>query len=126
MDINEFEIPENDINPDFIYGQEIEFLVKELNNIAHMAGRYSRSVQLKSAFFILNKMKKMLCQDKKELPVFEIKFKAKILDDNEEVEFSFSEIIVDDNDHENGIIYISGKAGLSVPCDMDSIKVVLP
>ena len=58
MDFNEFEQDcNNEIPSDRRYNDEIEFLVIELNEMAHMAGRYDRGVQLRKAFYILEKLK---------------------------------------------------------------------
>jgi|JFJP01.1.fsa_nt_gi hypothetical protein len=56
MDYNEFEIPESSVNPDKKYNDEIEFVIKQLNYIAHVAGRYDRSVQIPIAKHIVNKL----------------------------------------------------------------------
>ena len=59
MDYNEFEIIESNVNTEAKRSDEIEFLITELNSIAHAAGRYSRSVQIPRAYYILNKLKEM-------------------------------------------------------------------
>lgn len=58
MDYNEFEQPQMSyINTETKYSDDVEFLVTELNEMAHMAGRYDRGVQLHKAFYILKKLK---------------------------------------------------------------------
>jgi len=52
MDYSEFEIPKTDLNTEATYSDEVEYLIKELNAMAHAAGRYSRSVQLPAAIRI--------------------------------------------------------------------------
>lgn len=59
MDFNEFEIKEVPAVKDLKYSDEVEFLVIQLNEMAHMAGRYDRGVQLRKAFHILNTLDDM-------------------------------------------------------------------
>lgn len=59
MDPNEFEIPQSNINPNTKYDDDVEFLLTQLDHIAHAAGRYSRSVQVPIAFHIIKKLKEM-------------------------------------------------------------------
>lgn len=65
MDYNEFEITESTINVDRKYSDEIEFVVQQLNHIAHAGGRYSRSVQLPTAIHIVRKLNEMRALEKK-------------------------------------------------------------
>jgi hypothetical protein len=58
MDYNEFEEQNTvGIDTDIKYSDDIEFLVTELNGMAHMGGRYDRGVQLRKAFYILKTLK---------------------------------------------------------------------
>ena len=65
MDYNEFEITESTVNVDRKYSDEIEFVVQQLNHIAHAGGRYSRSVQLPIAMNIVRKLDEMKAKEKK-------------------------------------------------------------
>ena len=59
MDPEEFEISESTVDVDRKYSDDIEFLVTQLNQMAHMAGRYDRSVQLRKAFHIKKTLEDM-------------------------------------------------------------------
>ena len=59
MDFDEFEMTESNINVNLTYNEEIEFVTKELDSMAHAAGRYSRSVQIPRAMYIIKKLKEM-------------------------------------------------------------------
>lgn len=56
MDYNEYSSTPSNINEKLTYSEEIEYLVKELNSMAHAAGRYSRSEQLPRAIRIAKKI----------------------------------------------------------------------
>jgi len=58
MDFNEFESSEPTMNENFKYDDDIEFVVEQLNNMVHVGGRASRSVQLPVAFKIVETLKK--------------------------------------------------------------------
>lgn len=64
MDFNEFEIEDAEIAKNIKYSDEIEFLVIQLNQMAHMAGRYDRGIQLKKAFHILKTLDDMKAKNK--------------------------------------------------------------
>jgi hypothetical protein len=59
MDYDEFQQPSSLKHDEIKDSEEIEFLVIELAEMAGMAGRYSRSVQLGKARYILRKLKEM-------------------------------------------------------------------
>lgn len=59
MDYDEFKILPATIVDTRKYSDEVEFLVEELKEMAHMAGRYDRSVQLQKALYILRTLDEM-------------------------------------------------------------------
>lgn len=65
MDYNEYEITNTETASDRRYSDEIEFLVTQLNEMAHMAGRYDRGVQLRKASHILRTLESMRAKEKK-------------------------------------------------------------
>jgi hypothetical protein len=65
MDYNEYEITSTPTVTNERYSDEIEFVVKQLNYMAHAAGRYSRSVQLPIAIEIVKKLNEMSELEKK-------------------------------------------------------------
>lgn len=65
MDYNEYEITNTETVSDRRYSDEIEFLVTQLNKMAHMAGRYDRGVQLRMASHILRTLESMRANEKK-------------------------------------------------------------
>jgi len=69
MDYNEYEIPPTPTVDDRRYSDEIEFLVTQLNEMAHMAGRYDRGVQLRKASHILRTLDEMKAKEKIKLPI---------------------------------------------------------
>lgn len=62
---NLYEITNTETASDRRYSDEIEFLVTELNEMAHMAGRYDRGVQLRKASYILKTLESMRAKEKK-------------------------------------------------------------
>ena len=65
MDYNEYEITNTKTASDRRYSDEIEYLVTQLNEMAHMAARYDRGVQLKKASHILRTLESMRAKKKK-------------------------------------------------------------
>lgn len=57
MDYDEFEQPKTSIDTDVKRSDEIEFVIEQLNHMAHAGGRYSREVQLPIAIRIVERLK---------------------------------------------------------------------
>jgi hypothetical protein len=65
MDYNEYAITPTPTVTNERYSDEIEFLVTQLNEMAHMAARYDRGVQLRKASHILRTLDEMRAKGKK-------------------------------------------------------------
>lgn len=66
MDYNEYEISPSNIDETSNLGDEMEFVIAELNSIAHAGGRYSRSVQIPRARYIISTLKKKWLEEQKQ------------------------------------------------------------